>query len=155
MAGVNKVIILGRLGKDPEMRSFESGSQVCRIVVATSESYTDKQGQKVEKTEWHNISLWGKLADIANTYLKKGSEVYVEGKLQTNSYEADGVTKYSTEILANTINLIGGKAEGSSAMQNNDQVASAPNTAPKTPSPKKATNAALGGNDDDDDDLPF
>lgn len=154
MAGVNKVIILGRLGKDPEMRSFDSGSQVCRIVVATSETYNDKQGQKVEKTEWHNISFWGKLADIANKYLKKGSEVYVEGKLQTNSYESDGITKYSTEILANSMNLIGGRPEGSAQTQNTAQATSSA-AAPKPMSPQSATNSALGGNDDDDDDLPF
>ena len=102
MASINKVIIVGRLGKEPELKDVGQ-SQVCKFSVATSEKWTDKNGQKQERTEWHNIVVWGKLADICGTYLKKGSEVYIEGKLQTESYEKDGQKKYITNIVAATV----------------------------------------------------
>ncbi len=149
MAGVNKVILLGRLGKDPELKTFENGGKICNIALATSENYTDKEGNKVERTEWHNIVFNDKLADIANNFLSKGREVYVEGKLRTRKYDdANGVTKYITEILALNLNLIGGKPE-SSPQQNltsdsNSSTASLVNSAP----PAAQTNGA-------DDDLPF
>ena len=107
MASINKVIIVGRLGKEPELKDVGQ-SQVCKFSVATSEKWTDKNGQKQERTEWHNIVVWGKLADICGTYLKKGSEVYIEGKLQTESYEKDGQKKYITNIVAATVQFIGG-----------------------------------------------
>mgnify|MGYP000532950017 CR=1 FL=1 len=109
MSGVNKVIILGRLGKDPETKQLDSGSQVCNFSVATSESYTDKAGKKVEKTEWTNIVAFGKLADICAKYLTKGREVYVEGKLQTDSYLKNDETRYSTKVLASAVQFIGGQ----------------------------------------------
>jgi len=101
MSGVNKVILVGRLGKDPE----KNGPAV-KFSVATSEAWTDKQGEKKERTEWHNVVVFGKLSDICLQYLKKGQQAYVEGRLQTDKYEKDGVTKYSTSIVANTVQFL-------------------------------------------------
>jgi single-strand DNA-binding protein len=106
---VNKVIILGRLGQDPELKYTPSGTSVCNFSLATSESWTDKSGQKQEKTEWHRIVVWGKLAELCNQYLTKGRQAFVEGKLQTRSWEdKDGSKRYATEILASTVQFIGG-----------------------------------------------
>lgn len=112
---VNKVILVGRLGKDPELKYTPSGSPVCTLTVATSENWTDKSsGQKQEKTEWHRVVLWGRQAENCNKFLKKGSLVYLEGKIQTRSWEdKDGNKKYSTEINANTVNFLS-KSSGSS-----------------------------------------
>ena len=104
MSSVNKVIILGHLGKDTELRYTPGGQAVTSFSVATSDKWTDKQGQKQEKTEWHNIVVWSKLAELANQYLRKGNKVYVEGKLSTRSWEdRDGTKKYKTEIVAENI----------------------------------------------------
>jgi single-strand DNA-binding protein len=102
MAGINKAIILGRCGQDPK----RSGPAL-KFSVATSEKWKDKQGESQERTEWHNITVFGKLADICEQYVSKGSQVYVEGRIQTDKYEKDGVTKYSTSIIANTVQFIG------------------------------------------------
>lgn len=106
---VNKVMVLGRLGKDPELKHTPSGQAVCNFSIATSEKYKKKDGSQEEKTEWHNIVVWGKLAEICNQYLKKGSQAFVEGKLSTRSWEKDGVKRYSTETIANNVQFIGGK----------------------------------------------
>jgi len=112
--GVNKVILVGNLGADPETR--EAGnSTVCNFRVATNESYKDSTGTLVEKTEWHSVVAWGKLAEICGTYLKKGSRVYVEGSLQTRSYEKDGVTKYTTEIKAREMSILSVSDSGDGA----------------------------------------
>ena len=109
MAGVNKVIIVGRLGKDPEVRYTPNGQAVANFTVATSENWTDKtSGQKQEKTEWHRIVVWGRLAELCRDYLKKGRQVYVDGRLQTRSWDdKDGVKKYTTEIIASSIQFLG------------------------------------------------
>ena len=111
MAGVNKVILVGNLGRDPEMRTLESGVKIARFSLATTESYNDRNtGQRVDHTEWHNIILWRGLAEIAEKYLRKGNQVYIEGKLQTRSYQdKDGITKYSTEIVGQSMNMLGGR----------------------------------------------
>lgn len=109
MSGVNKVIIVGRLGADPEMKTIQGGNTVTRLSLATSENWTDKQGQKQERTEWHRVTLWGKQAEAAGKYLTKGRQVYIEGRLQTTSYEKDGVKKYSTEVVANAMQFLGDK----------------------------------------------
>lgn len=107
MAGVNKVILVGNLGKDPEVRTIQSGAQVAKFSLATSESYTNKDGQKVDTTEWHNIVLWRGLATIAEKYLKKGNKVYIEGKIRYRQYEdKDGVKKYITEIEGSEMQLL-------------------------------------------------
>jgi single-strand DNA-binding protein len=138
MAGVNKVILVGNLGKDPEVRYLEGGTAVANFSLATTESYKDKQGNRIEQTEWHNIVVWRGLAEVAEKYLKKGSQVYVEGKLRTRSYDdKDGVKRYSTEIIADNMTMLGGKRDETSS------------TAPisNTP-PPKTSNDDLG-------DLPF
>ena len=113
MAGVNKVILVGNLGKDPEVRHLEGGVSVAHFTLATNEYYKDKHGTRVERTEWHNISAWRGLADMADKYLKKGQQVYIEGKLQTRQYQdKDKQTRYITEIIADEISLLGGRPQG-------------------------------------------
>jgi len=113
MAAINKVIIIGNLGKDPEVRKTQGGTSVASFSVATTEKFTDKSGNKQEKTEWHNIVMWDKMAELAGKYLKKGSSVYLEGKLQTTSWEDKngGGKKYKTEIIANQMQFLGGKSD--------------------------------------------
>ena len=113
MSGVNKVILVGRLGKDPEVRNLESGVAVANFTMATSESYKDKStGDRKEVTEWHNIVLWRGLADIAAKYLHKGDLVYIEGKLRTRSWEKEGVTRYTTEIVGDNMTMLSTKPSG-------------------------------------------
>ena len=116
MSGVNKVIIIGRLGQDPEMKTVGQGAVVTRLNVATSENWVDKSGQKQERTEWHRITVWGKLAEICGKYLSKGRQVYVEGRLQTRSWEDNGQKKYATEIIASTVQFLG-SASGETSTQ--------------------------------------
>ena len=112
MSGINKVIIVGRLGTDPETKAVGQNQTVTRLSVATSETWNDKQGQKQERTEWHRIVVWGKLAEICGKHLSKGRQVYVEGRLQTRSWEdPQGQKRYSTEIVANTVQFLGAAGE--------------------------------------------
>jgi single-strand DNA-binding protein len=112
--GVNKVILVGNLGADPEMRHTGGGTAICSFNLATSESWTDKQsGEKQERTEWHRVKLFGRLAEIAGEYLKKGRQVYIEGSLRTDKYtDKQGVERYSTDIIANEMQMLGGGSEG-------------------------------------------
>ena len=113
MAGVNKVILVGNLGKYPEVRNLENGATVANFTMATSETYKDKTtGEKKVITEWHNVVLWRGLADIAAKYLHKGDQVYIEGKLRTRSWEKEGVTRYTTEIVGDNMTLLGSKPAG-------------------------------------------
>lgn len=115
MSGVNKVIIVGRLGQDPEIKQVGSGQSVARLNVATSENWTGKDGQKQERTEWHRIVVWGRQAENCAKHLSKGRQVYVEGRLQTRQWEdQQGQKKYTTEIVASTVQFLGGGAERSS-----------------------------------------
>ncbi|MCX6164958.1 MAG: single-stranded DNA-binding protein [Ignavibacteriae bacterium] len=107
--GLNKVMLIGRLGKDPELKYTEKGTAYCNFSIATDESYKDENGNKVERTEWHNIVAWRKLAEICQQYLKKGSKIYCEGKLQTDSYEKDGVKRYSTKIVMTDMTMLDSK----------------------------------------------
>jgi single-strand DNA-binding protein len=109
MSGVNRVILVGHLGGDPEIKTFESGAKVASFSIATSDSWTDKQGVKQEETDWHNIVLWKGLAEIAEKYLKKGSHVYLEGKIKNRSWEQDGVKKHTQEIVCNHLVMLGSK----------------------------------------------
>ena len=163
MASVNKVIIVGNLGADPETRYLPSGDAVTSIRVATTDRYKDKQsGEMREATEWHRISFFGKLAEIAGQYLKKGSQVYVEGSLRTRKYtDKDGVEKYATEIRAETMQMLGGR-QGMGAPSDGgdgyDAPRSAPAARPAAPAARPAPAAARpapGGFDDMDDDIPF
>jgi single-strand DNA-binding protein len=139
---VNKVILVGNVGKDPEVRYLDSGVAVATITLATSErGYTLSNGTQVpERTEWHNVIAWRGLAEIAEKYIRKGSQLYVEGKISTRKWEKDGVTRYSTEIIAENIELLGRKPEGSHNEANT--------AAPKSSEP---SNLPESGNDD----LPF
>jgi len=111
--GLNKVMIIGRLGQDPETRYMPSGDAVCNLSVATDESYKNKDGQKVEKTEWHRVSMFGKLAEIAGQYLTKGAQVYIDGKLETRKWQAqDGSDRYTTEIKAFQMQMLDSKGSG-------------------------------------------
>jgi single-strand DNA-binding protein len=111
MSGVNKCILLGRLGKDPEVRTLEGNRKVAKFPLATSETYKDKQGQKQENTEWHNVEFWGPVVDVIEKYVKKGDMLYVEGKIRTRSYEDKDAKKvYTTEIVGNNLTLLGGNA---------------------------------------------
>lgn len=113
MASVNKVILIGNLGKDPEFKYTPGGQAVATFSLATTERFADKGGQRQERTEWHNIVAWGKLAELSNQYLKKGRSVYIEGRITTRSWDdKDGVKKYKTEIVANTLQFIGGPSSG-------------------------------------------
>ncbi|MEG0870125.1 MAG: single-stranded DNA-binding protein [Hafnia sp.] len=162
--GVNKVILVGNVGNDPEVRALPNGNSVANITLATSEQWTDKQtGQKVEKTEWHRVSFFGKIAEIVGEYVRKGTQIYVEGKLQTREWEKDGVKRYTTEIIVDMqgqMQLLGGRAEGGEG--------GAPRQAAPRQSPAPRQNAApdesQGGQsapqpapdfDSFDDDIPF
>ncbi|HEY0138760.1 MAG TPA: single-stranded DNA-binding protein [Nannocystis sp.] len=112
MAGVNKAIILGHLGRDPELRYLQNGQPVCKLNIATSRKYTNKNNESVEETEWHRVSVWGKQAEHCNNFLTKGRQVYVEGRLRTSSYDKERQKHYTTEIVADTVQFIGGRGEG-------------------------------------------
>ena len=123
MGGVNKIHLLGFLGKDPEVRHLESGKSVANFTIATSETYNNKQREKVTNTEWHNIVLWSPLAEIAEKYLKKGNQVYIEGKITTRSYDdKDGVTRYTTEIVGRDLTLLSGNNNASSEAASNSPI---------------------------------
>jgi single-strand DNA-binding protein len=114
MAGVNKVILVGNLGQDPEIRYMADGTAVTNFSLATSETWKDKQtGEKKERTEWHRVVAWRQLGELCGKYLAKGRQVYIEGKLQTRSWEKDGVTRYTTEIVASEVQFIGGNRDES------------------------------------------
>ena len=120
MAGLNKVILIGHLGKDPELRDV-AGNKVANFTLATSESYKDKSGEKQTVTEWHNLVLWGKIAEIAEKYLKKGSQVYVEGKIMYRSYEdKQGNKRYITDIKVHDLTMLGGKGGNSNSSKGDD-----------------------------------
>jgi len=150
---VNKVILIGRLGKDPETRYMPNGEAVTNATLATSENWKDKTGEKQEKTEWHNLVFYRRLAEIAGEYLKKGSQVYIEGKLQTRKWEKDGVTRYTTEIIVNEMTMLGGKSSGGGSFEVMEKPAasqeSAAAPAGKRPAPAKSNF------DNFDDDIPF
>jgi single-strand DNA-binding protein len=152
MASINKVILVGNLGKDPEIRHTESGVAVARFPIATSESYKDKTGNKVERTEWHNIVAWRGLAEVAEKYLKKGQSVYVEGKIRTNNYQdKEGIQRYSIEIVADNMTMLGGRGEGTNGQsQNNAQENNAGYNSGNAGKPEMSATY-----ENEPDDLPF
>jgi single-strand DNA-binding protein len=158
MASVNKVILLGNLGRDPETRYTTGGDAVTTLNIATSEQWKDKSGEKQERTEWHRVVLFARLAEIAGEYLKKGRSVYIEGRLQTRKYtDKDGVEKYSTEIVADRMQLLGGR-EGSGT-GGDAELAGATSGAGASRREPAAGAAKSGGakknTEDFDDDIPF
>ncbi|MCS5515466.1 single-stranded DNA-binding protein [Pseudomonas qingdaonensis] len=142
--GVNKVILVGTCGQDPEVRHLPNGNAVTNLSLATSEQWTDKQtGQKVERTEWHRVSMFGKVAEIAGEYLRKGSQVYIEGKLQTREWEKDGIKRYTTEIIVDmqgTMQLLGGRPQNQDGSQ---QGGNNYNQAPRQQAPQQRPQQAL------------
>jgi single-strand DNA-binding protein len=152
MASVNKVILIGNLGADPETRYLPSGDAVTNIRVATTEQFKDKSGEKQEHTEWHRISFFGRLAEIAGEYLKKGSPVYVEGRIRTRKWQdKEGQDKYSTEIVADRMQLLGARGGGADAAPREPAAARAGAAGGAKPQPQKKG----GGFDQMDDDIPF
>ena len=167
MASVNKVIIVGNLGRDPETRSFPNGDQVANVTIATTDRYKDKTtGEMKEITEWHRVSFFGRLAEIVGQYLRKGSQVYVEGSLRTRKWtDKDGIEKYSTEIRADSMQMLGSRQGmgGGSAGGDDDggerqyapRAAAAAPRPPAAATPRPAPSKAASGFDDMDDDIPF
>lgn len=151
MSGVNKVILVGHLGKDPEIRYLEGNVSVASFPLATSETFT-KDGRRVEQTEWHNIVLWRGLADVAVKYLSKGKLVYIEGKLRTRSYEdKEGIRRYTTEIVAESFNLLGRRSD----FEPQNPAGTSTNTASQNVDDNKEQTVDFTENDDDHDGLPF
>ena len=153
MASINKVIIVGNLGKDPEMRTFPSGDQVANVTIATTDKWKDKQtGEAKEHTEWHRVVFNGRLAEIVGQYLRKGSQVYVEGSLRTRKWtDQSGVEKYSTEIRADQMQMLGGKQDGGPP----ERAPAARGPAPASSQRRPAAPPAHSGNDFGSDDIPF
>ncbi len=161
MASINKVIVVGNLGRDPEMRTFPSGDQVANVTIATTDKWKDKQtGEQKEATEWHRVVFNGRLAEIVGQYLKKGSQVYVEGSLRTRKWTDNaGVEKYSTEIRADQMQMLGGRQDGGGQQQEAPQQRQAPRHAAsqqqqgqRQAPPQSSSNS---GFEDMDDDIPF
>ena len=137
MSGINKVILVGNLGKDPEVKTLESGVKRANFTLATTEFYKDKNGQKASLTEWHNIVCWRRLAEVAEQYLEKGERIYLEGKIRTRSWEDNGVKKYFTEVAADTFTMLGG------------------GTKPEEQSAPPAIHEVPSTSEEYEDDLPF
>lgn len=164
MASVNKVILVGNLGRDPEVRFMPNGDAVCNFSIATTDSWRDKAGAKQERTEWHNIVMYRKLAEIAGEYLKKGRPVYVEGRLQTRKWQTkEGQDRYTTEIIADQMQMLGGRDGGGSnasydgGMDQSNQYGGSNNDfnqAPSKPAAKPAAKPAPSI-DEFEDDIPF
>ena len=154
MASVNKVIIIGNLGRDPETRYMPDGGAITNISVATTDKWKDKNGEMQEKTEWHRVAFFGKLAEIAGEYLKKGSQVYVEGRLQTRKWQdKEGQDKYTTEIVANQMQMLGSRqGMGGAAREAAEGGGEGGASRAQKPAPAKA---AGGKFDDFEDDIPF
>ena len=169
MASLNKVILIGNLGRDPETRYLPNGDAVANISVATTETWKDKGGEKQEKTEWHRVTLYRRLGEIAGEYLKKGSQVYIEGRIEYREYEKDGVKRYSTDIIASEMKMLGsrGGGGGGDAMDRDggSSYSDRPARAPATAGAGAGAGASGGGAsasgggkkklDDFDDDIPF
>ena len=156
MASVNKVILIGNLGRDPEVRYLPSGDAVANITLATTETWKDKAGEKQEQTEWHRVAMFGKTAEIAGEYLKKGSQVYIEGRLQTRKWtDKEGQERYTTEIRADRMQMLGSRSGGSERMAAQADEEGPPRSS-AAPAKKAAGAASKGGGFDDlEDDIPF
>ena len=175
MASVNKVILVGNLGRDPEVRFMPNGEAVANFSIATTENWKDKSGVKQEKTEWHNIVMYRRLAEIAGEYLKKGRPVYIEGRLQTRKWEKDGVTRYTTEIIGDQMQMLGSKSDGGgdssydggmnqgggsddfnqATSQAIPGQSSSRQSAPQQAKPQASSPASGSAFDNFDDDIPF
>lgn len=158
MASVNKVILVGNLGRDPEVRYLPSGDPVANVTIATSSRYKNKSGEMVEETEWHRVTFFGRLAEIVSQYLKKGRSVYVEGRIKTRKYtDKDGQEKYATDIIASEMQMLGSR-EGMGEPNDGDDDGAARGARSQTPARQQQAGAASkagSGFDDMDDDIPF
>lgn len=154
MASINKVILIGNLGRDPEVRYTPNGAAICNVTIATSRNWKDKNsGERMEETEWHRVVFYDRLAEIAGEYLKKGRPVYVEGRLKTRKWQdKDGVEKYTTEIIADQLQMLGGREEGGGQQA---QAPAASQRPASRPAPQRASQPTGTGFDDMDDDIPF
>ncbi|MDR0605420.1 MAG: single-stranded DNA-binding protein [Bacteroidales bacterium] len=157
MAGINKVILVGNLGKDPEVRTTETGIKVAHFTLATTEVYKDKNGERKEITEWHNIVCWRNLADISEKYLTKGKLIYVEGKLRTRSWEENGVKRYTTEVVADNFIMLGAKNDNVSHIETpaSPQAATTSTVAPTASTASTTEDPVLPPFISEEDDLPF
>ena len=163
MASVNKVILVGNLGRDPEMRYLPSGEAVANLAIATTDKYKDKSGQMAEQTEWHRVSFFGRTAEVCGQYLKKGSQVYVEGSIRTRKYtDKGGIEKYATEIRGDRMQMLGSRSGGGmTEMDDGAYDQSAPQRSqprsnqPAGKAPAATPRPASSGFDDMDDDIPF
>ena len=154
MSSVNKVILLGNLGRDPEVRYLPSGEAVANVSIATTSKYKNKSGELVEETEWHRVSFFGKLADVVAQYTKKGKPIYIEGRIKTRKYtDKDGIEKYSTDIIASEMQLLGGRENDDN--QNGYQGSSAPRSSQPAPARQAPAPRPASGFDDFDGDVPF
>jgi single-strand DNA-binding protein len=165
MASVNKAILVGNLGKDPEVRYMPSGEAIANITLATTDTWKDKSGEKQERTEWHRVSFFGRQAEVVGEYLKKGSQIYVEGRIQTRKWQdKEGQDRYTTEIVADRMQMLGGKSSGSGSFEvvenERSEVSSSRPNKPAAASSggaasAKAASAAKSSFDNFDDDIPF
>ena len=158
MSSVNKVILIGNIGKDPEVRYLPSGDAVANLTLATSENWTDKaSGDKKEATEWHRVAFFGRTAEVAGQYLKKGAKIYVEGSLRTRKWQdKDGQDRYTTEVRGDVMRMLDRRGEGSGSMeQEPPQMESRPAESRRSPPAKAAPARAASGFEDMDDDIPF
>lgn len=159
MASVNKVILVGNLGRDPEVRYMPSGDAMANLNIATTDTWKDKGGEKQEKTEWHRVVMFGKQAEIAGEYLKKGSQVYIEGRLQTRKWtDKSNIERYTTEIVADRMQMLGSRSAGGGEFNSTDKDSDYNNStsyADKPGSQSKSKTKTGGGFDDLEDDIPF
>ncbi len=156
MASINKAVLLGNLTRDPEIRTFPSGDRLANVSIATNDRWKDKAtGEMKEAVEFHRVVFFGRLAEIVEQYLRKGSQAYIEGSLHTRAWEKDGVKQYSTEIRADQMQMLGGREAGNAATQTGERRDAARGAAMAAAQPKRPTGAAGSGFDDMDDDIPF
>lgn len=157
MASVNKVILLGNLGRDPELRyTAEGGTAICNIAIATSRRYKNNQGELQEETEWHRVVFFGRQAEVAQQYLKKGSPVYVEGRLRTRRYtDKDGIERYQTEIISETMQLIGSRSQNNNSGDDGFETSYQPRAARPAPAPAAKPQPAVAPDSLAEDDIPF
>ena len=155
MPSVNKVILLGNLGRDPELRFMPNGDAVCNFSIATTDSWKDKAGEKQERTEWHNIVMYRKLAEIAGEYLKKGSSIYVEGRLQTRKWQTkEGQDRYTTEVIADSMQMLGGRSNASQGDKSSDENFSQ-GSSPVKNQVNTSNESSPTSFDEFEDDIPF